>query len=120
MRNRMESGVPKSRPSLANQTDGPLYLDEIVRKVDLIRPSHLPTSGGFRLDVETRLWLPSDDLRPLVRQVFDLAIPSGNSTLTSQWRIHKPMCGAPKQGSSKTKVVCAYEDWGALYNDTGV
>ena len=42
---RVEPGLPKSRPSLAPQMDGPLYLDEIVRtEGDLIRlpsPSHI-------------------------------------------------------------------------------
>jgi len=35
MQIRVKSGLPKSRPSLASQMDGPVYLDEIIRRSTL-------------------------------------------------------------------------------------
>jgi len=64
MQIRVKSGLPKPRPPLAPQTDGPLYLDEVASRLALFDFDHFPTSGDLRLDIRIRPGLSFDDLRP--------------------------------------------------------
>lgn len=98
MRIRVKSGLPKSRPPLAPQMDGPRYLHEIVRKLAW-SPTfpHMETSDptvilGYLLMIY-------DPPVSLERIHADFSME--NST-----NLGKSIFTSPKQGSSTTKVVC--------------
>jgi hypothetical protein len=102
MQIRVKSGLPRSRPSLASQIDGSVYLNKIVRRSTLIG---FVTSGDLRLDVDIHPGLSFDDLRPL----FVVLAASLGRTDREPMNVEQLML-------SLIEVVCACEDGGIAYN----